>query len=137
MNWILGIWLFWVILNVILFIVSPFIVKSAGPVTNGLFIKVPDDLKAKVTAEEFDALMAHEHGHMYHAHNLTNLLGVCFFFFRTKKRMVKQELQADDFAAKHGYAKELASALYKTSFNDFDFARAARLHKIAYLESGI
>lgn len=91
-------------------------------------ICVSEQVKARLTEREYDAVVAHELGHIVHGHIWKNfLLAVALPCYRSKKLVVQQELQADAFAVQRGYAIELARALRKLSAHPFDMARADRL----------
>jgi len=132
---VLYLWALWVASNVALFVAIPYLIEHTGPFTNGLTIVVPDGLAEKVTSQELQAMLAHEQGHIAHRHNFKNLLRTCCFIPRGAELYKQQELEADDYAAARGHARALATALMALSFNDFDWYRAARLSRIASLQS--
>ena len=130
--WLSALWTLWIGANVALLLASPYLLAGAsGPFTNGLRIVVPRGVAEKVTEDEMAALMAHERGHIALRHNFKNLALACFFVPRSAARMRRQEIEADDFAAARTNPVDLASALLKLSFNDFDWQRAARLRRMA------
>lgn len=119
-------WLAWCLLNVALFFAGPFI-PGAGICTNGLVTVFPRHLKDILSAEQQAALLAHEKGHAVHRHALKNACRNMLFLFRTKEQALRQEHEADDYAAALGHGPALASALRVLSCNYFDRQRAARL----------
>ncbi|NBW08311.1 MAG: hypothetical protein EBR82_09815 [Caulobacteraceae bacterium] len=121
-------WACWCGLQVLLLLVGPPIARAFGfAATNGLWIVIPDDVRAKLTEEELAAVLAHERGHVYHLHALENLALACIFVSRSPKRAHQQELEADDYAAEEGHADALASAIRKLGASRLGELRARRL----------
>ncbi len=128
---VLCVWGVWCLLQVALLLVVPPVAQAFGfAVTNGLWIVIPDDVRAKLTEEELAAVLAHERGHIHHLHAIENLVLACCFVGRSPKRAHQQELEADDYAAQLGHAAALASAISKLSQHPLDQLRARRLQGV-------
>jgi Zn-dependent protease with chaperone function len=128
---VLCVWGVWCLLQVALLLVVPPVAHAFGfAVTNGLTIVIPDRVRAQLTPEELDAVLAHERGHIHHLHAIENLALACIFLSRTPQRALQQELEADDFAAQQGHAAALARAIGKLSNHPVDQLRARRLQGV-------
>lgn len=124
---VVGAWLAWCLLNVLLMLAAPYLMGGAGVVTNGIKTVFPQHLRDRLTEAEQAAILVHEEGHKAHRHALKNTARVCVFMPRTAAEAFRQEIQADDYAASRGHAKALASALRKLSDANQDLFRANRL----------
>jgi Zn-dependent protease with chaperone function len=125
-------WAAWCCLNLILLLASPWLVPvEKGAFTNGLVIIMPTEWVATLTHEELKAVMAHERGHITNMHALKNLLRTFLLMPRSVELGWRQELEADDYAAKHADPQALADVLRRTSTHRFDLYRATRLAMIA------
>ncbi len=122
---LLSTWLLWVALQILLLLVAPLL--GGGARTNGLWIVIPDSVRARLTADEVAAVIAHEQGHRARMHGIENLARACFFIGWPAKRAAQQELEADDWAAARGHKDALARAILKMGHTEFDLRRAARL----------
>jgi hypothetical protein len=128
----LAAWGLWVVGNVALWLLSPILMRGSwGAFTNGLVIVVPDTVRALLTPEQLDAVIAHERGHQAHLHAIRNLAMACCFLRRSAERFERQEIEADDYAAARGHAMALATALCRLSTDPFDHERALRLARNA------
>ena len=125
-------WLAWVAWNVALILLVPRIAKSkAGAFTNGVHVVVAPVVAELLTPAELAAVVAHERGHVAHRHAWKNLALACLLIPRWQQLRVRQEIEADDYAALAADPGALASALRKLSAHPFDMARARRLDAIA------
>lgn len=121
-------WAAWCALQVVLMLIVPPIAHAFGfAATNGLWIVIPDDVRAKLTEDELAAVLAHERGHIHHLHVIENLVLACCFVGRSPKRAHQQELEADDYAAAQGHGPALARAISKLGRSHVDQVRARRL----------
>lgn len=121
-------WAAWCLLQVSLLLIVPPIAHAFGfAATNGIWIVIPPDVRARLTDEEIAAVHAHERGHVHHLHAIENLALACVFLRRSPKRAHQQELEADDYAAEEGLADALASAIEKLSQHPRDLLRVKRL----------
>lgn len=125
MNVILSTWLLWVALQILLLLLAGLV--GGGVRTNGLWIRIPDDVRGRLTADELAAVVAHEHGHRARLHAFKNLARRCCFIPWSAERAAQQELEADDWAAARGHAAALASAIRKLSNGRVAVWRARRL----------
>lgn len=116
-------WLGWVAAHLVLMASS----RSRWPTYNGFVIHVPSQLVGQLTTAELEAVIAHEIGHRRLGHVWENFAWVCVFSRPSEKRLMMQELEADDFATLLLRGDVLASALRKISDHPFDHWRAARL----------
>jgi Zn-dependent protease with chaperone function len=106
-------WAGWILLNLVLLVVSAFLITPDAPCFNGFRIIIPAWLSTKLTPAEVAAVIAHEEGHRHHRHIWENFARVCLFSAPTLGRRREQEDEADDFAIADGHARALASALVK------------------------
>lgn len=131
------VWLAWAVFNITLACMIGRIAVRNGVeiyVTGVLRprIYVTDNVKRRLTSREYDAVIAHELGHIAYGHIWQNLLLAIFVpLYRPAKLSLKQELQADSFAVHRGYAGDLASALRKLSTSPVDSLRADLLEKVS------
>lgn len=123
-EFIVGFWLAWCAVVIVMFMLGVVFAKPAHPQFNGFRIFVPDYCVRLLTEAELHAVVMHELGHKAHLHVWCNLLRLLFFVPMTKARRMKQELEADDYVID---SRSLASALRKISGHPFDLYRAARL----------
>lgn len=121
-------WLCWCLFNVGLLFAAPYLI-GGHVVTNGFATVFPQRIRDLLTPEQQAAIQAHEDGHRHHRHALKNLARACFFVRRSAGLYVRQELEADDYAALRGHGPALASALRVLSANEFDRQRAERLER--------
>ena len=122
-------WLGWAALNIVALVLSPWVIGDRAAYTNGLVIVVPERFKRQLFASELAAIYSHEQGHRAHGHAFRNLARSCFFIPRPAGLAMRQEHEADDYAAARGHGPALASALRKLSTHPFDLARAYRLDR--------
>ncbi len=117
-------WAAWALLNLAL---ALGVLPSDMPHATGLRVHVPERLHWILTDEEFNAIKAHERGHLHHGHVWRNFRGACILRFPSPLRRFCDELEADRFAADEGRGAALAAALRKLSAHPHDLARAQRL----------
>lgn len=120
-------WVGWAGLNLLLFLATAAFVRPNQPCFNGFRIVMPAWTRRVLTPEEYAAVVAHERGHRRHMHVWANLLLTCCCMQASSERRLRQEWQADDYAARQGHAAALATALEKVSKHPIDRRRAARL----------
>lgn len=120
---LLCIWAIWVALN----LACMMLIVPRVPSFTGFRVVIPEWLHRELTPDEVAAITAHEQGHRHHGHVWQNFALRCVFRVASKERRRAQELEADDYAARCGYAPLLASALRKLSHTTFDYERAQRL----------
>ncbi|MES3022753.1 MAG: hypothetical protein V4857_14330 [Pseudomonadota bacterium] len=125
---ILGAWAVWVAFVVTSYLLGVlFMERQRAPCCDGMRVHIPDWVPFMLTSSELAAVVAHERGHMHYMHVWTNLALLCVFVWPSKERRRAQEWQADDYAARAGHAKALASAILKLGCHPDDVARADRL----------
>src|SRR5690242_5609763 len=91
-------------------------------------VVVPPEVAAQLTAAELAAVVSHEHGHLQHGHLRRNFWRtVLLLRGRTAAEVIRQELEADAYAAWCGHGLTLAAALRKLSAHPVDLYRARRL----------
>lgn len=123
---VLSLWLFWTVGHLLLML---FFVPNT-PSCNGVRIFIPEYLKAFLTPEQLAAVRCHEMGHLKRFHAWKNFLLVCVFLRPSQRRRQRQELEADDYAVRHGQGLALAEVLRQRSTNPFDIKRAERLEAL-------
>ncbi len=125
-------WGLWVMLNMALMISVPYLpARESRAFTNGISIVIPAWMSQRLSTDELAAVVAHERGHIAHLHAWKNLTRICFFRPTTQLLRCMQELEADDYAADHGHARALATALRILSNDPFVEFRARRLDERA------
>lgn len=137
-----AIWGLWAVLVIAgSFLATRFFTNSPAVATGVLWSKaiyLHPDSALIFEAHELQMIMAHEEGHHYHNHILENMLVMIFCppaaFFR-ERRLMEQEIEADDYAAATdgtaaGY-QSLSSAISKVAVSDFDHIRADRCARLA------
>jgi len=120
-------WACWVVLNFSMMLLSAFVLRPNQPCFTGFAIVIPAWVREALTELELAAIVAHEQGHRAHRHVWMNFAAVCVFTPSGPARRLRQEHEADDYAATRGHAAALASALVKLSTHPNDLERAARL----------
>ncbi|RZJ12064.1 MAG: hypothetical protein EOP39_04560 [Rubrivivax sp.] len=123
-------WLAWCLFNVGLLFVAPYLIGGANVVTNGFSTVFPQQVRDILTLEQQAAIQAHEDGHKAHRHALKNLLRSFLLLRRPPSVAMRQELEADCYAADLGHAQHLASALRVLSADPFDRYRAGLLDRM-------
>lgn len=107
-----------------------YFVRPNHPCHTGFRIVMPDHLKIQLTPAEYNAIYAHEEGHRVLRHAWLNYLRAILLFPAPRRVLESQEIAADAWAAKHGHAQNLASALMKLGADDaFDLYRVNILRK--------
>lgn len=124
---LLTVWAAWAVFNLLLLLFGHRLAPPPGPYTNGLQIIVPPACAALLAPDELAAVIAHERGHRAKLHAFKNLLRAVVFIPRSRETIQAQELEADDYAARHADPAALAAALRKMSGAHFDLYRATRL----------
>lgn len=125
-------WLAWCALRVVVQVLVPLFYRpNRNAYTNGLVVYVGPSLRAGLAADELEAVVAHERGHMAHGHAWRNLARSCLFLRSSEARDYLQECQADDYAAARGHADALSRAIRKVSPSTVDRRRAGRLDRYA------
>lgn len=120
-----ALWVGWVALHVLMmYAVIP---DKNMPSFNGFCTTMPSWMREVLSEEEYRAVELHEEGHRVALHVWINLALVAVFCPATRARRERQEMEADDYVARMGYGKALASALRKVSMAKFDHMRAERL----------
>lgn len=122
-------WLSWCLFNAALLFAGPYLMDDSGVYTNGFTTAFPQSIRDRLTPEQQAAIQAHEDGHKFHRHALKNLARLCFFVPRSDSTALQQEIEADNYAARMGHARNLASALRLLSENNVDHYRAALLER--------
>lgn len=120
-------WLIWFFLNFAMMVIVAICVKPKQPSFNGFQICIPAWVLGVLNPEEVQAIIVHEQGHKAAWHVWENFLATCFFVGPSDDRRRQQEIEADDYAAELGHARQLASALRKLSKSKCDLDRAERL----------
>jgi hypothetical protein len=118
-----ALWLLWIAAHLVMMASM----RPRWPTYNGFRIYVPPRFVMRLTHDELEAVIAHEIGHQRLGHVWENFARVCVFYRTGEKRLMQQELEADDFATLLLRGDVLASALRKISTHPFDLWRAARL----------
>lgn len=126
------IWIMWALFNIAVVVFLRVTDSHEGVYVVGFWfprIVISKAVKDQLTEEECIAVYMHERGHIECHHLRTNLAMAILipFMRRPMQTVVKQELEADEWAARCGYAYSLASALRKLSAHPFDLWRASRL----------
>lgn len=103
MEFFLILWLGWCLGNLFLMWRS----DPNVPAYTGFKIIMPTWLNKALTSDEWTAVMLHELGHMYYKHTWKNYAMVCVFAFPSKKRILKQEQEADAYAISQGATENL------------------------------
>ncbi len=122
-------WLAWCVGNALVLLCVPLFYRpQRNAYTNGFVVVIGPYLEILLSPAELVAIVAHERGHIAHRHNFRNLARA-FVFLRTgPARKLRQEYEADDYAAARGHGPALASALRRMApFSSEDRARAKRL----------
>jgi hypothetical protein len=125
---LLSLWVMWILVN----LVAMALVRPDRACFNGFRIHIPEDYRERLTPAEYLAVYAHEAGHRKYRHVWKNFLLVCFFVRPSQDRRWRQELEADDYAARCTHPLDLASFLRKMSFSAADNVRARRLEIMAF-----
>lgn len=135
-------WLAWSAVNVAVTFWSQ---RHAGRLGYGAYvvglvrprIVVTRELDDQLTLEEYLGIWFHEFGHVRRQHVQRNFaIAVLLPFYRSSARVVRQELEADAYAAQAGFAAGLASALRKVSSHPFDLKRAELLEQSTRRDAG-
>lgn len=120
-------WGCWIAFNLLLVALASFIVHPNQPCFTGLRVIIPGWVARALTTAELAAINAHEHGHKAHWHVWKNFAALCFFMPTSPETRLRQEYEADDYAAAREHGAALASALMKLSTHPNDIDRAERL----------
>lgn len=120
-------WACWAGLNVSLMLLTSFVVQPSQPCFTGFRVVIPAWVVRSLNASELEAITAHELGHRAHWHAWKNFAAVCVFMPASAATRLRQEHEADDYAAERGHGAALASALARLSTHPNDIERAARL----------
>lgn len=92
-------------------------------------VVIPQRFHDLLTPDEYEALRQHELGHRHYWHPWINLVLACFFIPLRPAWRVKQELQADDFAATRCGPLVVSMALRKLLHDPFGRYRSDRLER--------
>lgn len=120
-------WACWSAFNLSLMLFASFVVSPNQPCFTGFAIVIPAWVVGALNASELEAITAHEQGHKAHWHPWKNFAAVCLFTPTSPATRLRQEHEADDYAAARGHGIALASALVRLSTHPNDIERAARL----------